>query len=77
MQALIEGLWLEGRFGVLLITHDVEEAVALADRVLVMEAGRFALDLAVDLPRPRDRTNHRFLAFKEQALAHLLARRIA
>ena len=41
MQALLENLWLEKRFGALLITHDVEEAVALGDRVLVMEAGRF------------------------------------
>ena len=75
MQALVEALWLEGRFGVLLVTHDVEEAVALADRVRVMEAGRFTLDLAVDLPRPRSRTGRRFLALKEQALAHLLTRR--
>ena len=75
MQALIEALWLEQRFGVLLITHDVEEAVALADRVLVMEEGRFTLDLVVDLPRPRDRTDSRFLALKERALAHLLTRR--
>ena len=74
MQALVETLWLEGRFGVLLVTHDVEEAVVLADRVLVMEAGRFTLDLAVDLPRPRSRTDSRFLALKEQALAHLLTR---
>ncbi len=75
MQALIEELWLEGRFGVLLITHDVEEAVALADRVLVMDGGRFTLDHAVDLPRPRDRTDGRFLALKERALTHLLAHR--
>ena len=76
MQTLIEALWLEERFGVLLVTHDVEEAVALAGRVLVMEAGRFTLDLAVDLPRPRRRVDGRFLALKEQALAHLLAGRI-
>ena len=75
MQALLETLWLEQRFGGLLITHDVEEAVALAERVLVMEEGRFTLDLAVDLPRPRDRTDGRFLALKERALAHLLTRR--
>ncbi len=75
MQALIESLWLERRFGALLITHDVEEAVVLADRVLVMEEGRFTLDLSIDLPRPRVRSDRRFLAFKEQALAHLLTRR--
>lgn len=75
MQALIETLWLEQRFGVLLITHDVEEAVALGDRVLVMEEGRFTLDLPVDLPRPRVRSHAGFIALKEQALAHLLAPR--
>lgn len=51
--------------------------MALADRVLVMEEGRFTLDLAVDLPRPRNRTGGRFLALKEEALAHLLTRRTA
>ncbi len=75
MQALIEALWLEQRFGGLLITHDVEEAIALADRVLVMEEGRFTLDFSVDLPRPRIRGDDRFLALKEQALTHLLTRR--
>ncbi|WP_207458988.1 ATP-binding cassette domain-containing protein [Azospirillum sp. SYSU D00513] len=43
----------EHGFTSLLITHDVAEAVALADRVLVLRDGRIALDLAVDLPYPR------------------------
>ncbi len=72
MQSLIEELWLEKQFGGLLITHDVEEAVALADRVLVMEAGRFTLDLAVKLPRPRLRSGSEFVALKERLLTHLL-----
>ena len=75
MQALIEALWLEQRFSGLLITHDVEEAIALADRVLVMEGGRFTLDFPVELPRPRVRGDGRFLALKERALTHLLTRR--
>ncbi len=75
MQALIEALWLEKRFGLLLITHDVEEAVALADRVLVMAAGRFVAEVAVDLPRPRPRGDRRFLALREQLLARVLDRR--
>ena len=37
----------------MLVTHDVTEAVALADRVLVLEDGRVLPDVAVDLPRPR------------------------
>ena len=75
MQALIETLWLEQRFGMLRITHDVEEAVALAGRVLVMEEGRFTLDLSVDLPRPRQRSHGGFLELKERTLAHLFTRR--
>ena len=72
MQALLENLWLEKRFGALLITHDVEEAVALGDRVLVMEAGRFILEVPVDLPRPRVRSSQEFIALKERALHRLL-----
>ena len=74
MQALLESLWLEKRFGALLITHDVEEAVALGDRVLVMAAGRFILEIPVDLPRPRVRGGREFVALKEQALRQLLTR---
>jgi sulfonate transport system ATP-binding protein len=55
MQRLLERVWLDQRFTALLVTHDVAEAVALADRVLVIEEGRIALDLRVDLPRPRAR----------------------
>ena len=55
MQRLIESLWLARGFTAVLVTHDVQEALALADRVLVIEEGGIALDLAVDLPRPRVR----------------------
>jgi sulfonate transport system ATP-binding protein len=55
MHGLIERLWREIGFTGVLVTHDVEEAVALADRVVVLDAGRVALDLAVALPRPRAR----------------------
>ncbi len=72
MQSLIEELWLEKQFGGLLITHDVEEAVALADRVLVMENGRFTLDLSVRMPRPRLRGESEFVTLKERLLTHLL-----
>jgi len=52
MRGLLLDLWREHGFGVLLVTHDVDEAVALADRVLVLDAGRVVHALAIDEPRP-------------------------
>lgn len=53
MQQLLERIWLRQNFTAVLVTHDVAEAVALADRVVVIDRGRIALDLDVPLPRPR------------------------
>ena len=55
MHGLIERLWQRHGFTVLLITHDVTEAVALADRVVLIEDHRIALDEGVPLARPRAR----------------------
>ncbi|WP_019912367.1 ATP-binding cassette domain-containing protein [Paenibacillus sp. HW567] len=55
MQKLIERLWLEKQFTAVLVTHDVSEAVALADRVLLIEDGEVALDIHIALDRPRIR----------------------
>jgi sulfonate transport system ATP-binding protein len=55
MQRLLERIWLNERFTAIMVTHDVAEAVTLADRVVLIEAGAIAADLAVDLPRPRER----------------------
>lgn len=55
MQSLIERVWREQGFTAVLVTHDVAEALALADRVVVIEDGRISLDVNVDLPRPRQR----------------------
>jgi sulfonate transport system ATP-binding protein len=54
MHRLVLGLWERHRPGVLLVTHDVDEALALADRVLVLDAGRIVADHA---PGPRPRTD--------------------
>ena len=51
MHGLLLDLWREHDFGVLLVTHDVDEAIALADRVLVLEAGRLTHQLRIDEPR--------------------------
>ena len=55
LQAECAELWSGRLLTVILVTHDIEEAVFLADRVAVMEAGRFRANFTVDLSRPRDR----------------------
>ena len=71
MQALVAEL--VGRYqpGVLLVTHDVEEAVLLADRVVVLKDGRISLDQPVDLPRPRRVGGATFDGLRDQFLAEL------
>jgi sulfonate transport system ATP-binding protein len=56
MRALLLELWRTHGFGVLLVTHDVDEAVELADRVLVLEEGRVAHSITIESPRPSERT---------------------
>lgn len=53
MHDLLNEAWQRGGFTTVLITHDVAEAVALADRVIVMKDGKVTLDLEITLPRPR------------------------
>ena len=53
MQQLLERIWLQQTFTAVLVTHDVSEAVALADRVIVIDHGKIALDLDIPLERPR------------------------
>ncbi len=73
MQQLIERLWQRHGFTVLLVTHDVSEAVAVADRVILIEDGRIGLDLPIDLPRPRHRGDARLAALEAQVLDRVLA----
>src|SRR5690606_36509605 len=73
MQQLIESLWQTHDFTVLLVTHDVAEAVAIADRVILIEDGRIGLDLAVELPRPRLRGSAHLAALEAQVLQRVLA----
>ena len=72
MQDLIERIWRAQGFTALLVTHDVTEAVALADRILVVDEGRIALDLRVDVPRPRRRGDPDLARLEGRILDHLL-----
>ena len=56
---------------VLMVTHDVDEALVLADRVLVMEQGHIILDQVVDLPHPRKKTGARFASLRSDLLSAL------
>jgi sulfonate transport system ATP-binding protein len=71
MQRLLRDLCARHRPAVLLVTHDVDEAVLLADRVVVLADGRAGLDLAVDLPRPRSPRDVGFQSHRERLLAAL------
>jgi sulfonate transport system ATP-binding protein len=68
MQRLIEEIWLREKFTAILVTHDVEEAVALADRTLVMEEGKIIAETRIDLPRPRNRSSPEFIRLRETLL---------
>ncbi|HET9170999.1 MAG TPA: ABC transporter ATP-binding protein [Actinospica sp.] len=71
MHTLLRELWTRHRPTVLLVTHDVDEAVLLADRVLVLEDGRFSLDLPIDLPHPRPARDERLAAYRDELLTAL------
>lgn len=73
MQQLLESLWQQQKFTALLITHDVEEAVILADRVVVMEDGQITMNFPVPLSRPRKRGNAVFAQTVEQILQSVMA----
>jgi sulfonate transport system ATP-binding protein len=72
MHRLIEQLWRRHGFTALLVTHDVAEAVALADRVLLIDRGGIALDATVALPRPRSRTAAGFAELEDRVLRHIV-----
>ncbi len=77
MQEWLLGIWTELARTVLFVTHDVEEAIFLSDRVYVMSRrGTMKLEVAIDLPRPRERemtTSPSFVEAKRTLLRSLLA----
>jgi sulfonate transport system ATP-binding protein len=72
MQRLIESIWQKQKFSAFLITHDVDEAVMLADRIVLIEYGRVTFDQRVSLPRPRRRKDQEFLTLAEKVLEHVM-----
>lgn len=72
MQILIERIWQEHKFTVLLVTHDVSEAVILGDRVVLIEEGKITLDLEIKLPRQRERGTAQFAELEGNILSRVL-----
>lgn len=75
MQTLIESVWQAQGFTVILVTHDVTEAVALADRVIVLDSGSVGHELRVSQERPRRRGSADLAALEGGLLARLLRKR--
>jgi ABC-type nitrate/sulfonate/bicarbonate transport system ATPase subunit len=73
MQRLLADVWRETRKTVIYVTHNVAEAVYLADRVIVMSPhpGTVKADIKVPLGRPRDPLSVEFLDFQKELLRHL------
>jgi sulfonate transport system ATP-binding protein len=71
MHRQVQELHARHRPAVLIVTHDVDEAVLLADRVVVLTDGRLSLNLAVPLPHPRSREDPRFSLLRTRLLTEL------
>jgi sulfonate transport system ATP-binding protein len=70
-QQLVADLWRRHSPAVVLVTHDVDEALLLADRVLVLSDGAIADDIAVREDRPRDPGDAWFVAQRRELLTRL------
>jgi sulfonate transport system ATP-binding protein len=71
MHALLLALCRRHKPAVLLVTHDVDEAILLADRVIVLTEGAISLDVEVSVPAPRVRDSHEFASLRRRLLAEL------
>jgi NitT/TauT family transport system ATP-binding protein len=81
MQELLLGIWESERKTVLFVTHDIEEAIFMANRVAVMSArpGRIKSDVRIDLPHPRHytiKTTPEFSAYKARLTEEIRAESI-
>ncbi|GAA3637884.1 ABC transporter ATP-binding protein [Microlunatus ginsengisoli] len=68
MHVLLRELCERHQPAVLLVTHDVDEAIVLADRILVLQDGQIGVDLTVDLPHPRSYGDHQLAAYRSLLL---------
>lgn len=68
IQSLVLTLWAKYRFGVVIVTHDLDEALLLADRIVILSKGRICHETHVDLPRERDVTSPEFNSLKRDLL---------
>lgn len=71
LQGELQNIWAKEKITMILVTHDVDEAVFLGDRVVVMQPnpGRIRRILDIDLPRPRNRSDARFIALRDDVLS--------
>jgi sulfonate transport system ATP-binding protein len=72
MQRLVESVWIAEGFTAILVTHDVSEAVMLADRIILLDQGRVALDMLIEAPRPRRHGDAALARTEGQILERLL-----
>ena len=71
LQGELQQIWAKEKITMILVTHDVDEAVFLGDRVVVMQPnpGRIRRILDIDLPRPRNRSDAAFIALRDDVLS--------
>lgn len=74
LQQELQRIWVQERCTVIMVTHDIEEALYLGDRVIVLDAhpGRIREDLRIDLPHPRQRDSALLQGFKQRLLGELV-----
>jgi sulfonate transport system ATP-binding protein len=70
LQNALEEIWLARKMTTVLVTHDIDEAIALGQRVVILTArpGRVSRILEIDLPYPRDRGSERFVHYRRELL---------
>ena len=73
LQEELEKIWMKNKITAVMVTHDVDEAVYMSDRVVVMSRnkGEIIKDLKIDMERPRDRKDEKYINYKEELTAIL------